>query len=158
MSKRKLDSKDGAARNGDRPNWLAILVIAFVALGVFGTAMSWLEQSAKEEAPARRAPGYRPTLLGQVNPFLPDPTPTPVQLSKEYIYAGSRLLAVEDAGANAAPPADLAVWRPSSGVWWVLSGGQQTISHQWGLAGDVPVPGDYDGDGKTDFAIWRAGA
>lgn len=37
------------------------------------------------------------------NPFaapLPDPTP---QLSKEYIYAGSRLLAVEDANAGISP-------------------------------------------------------
>jgi hypothetical protein len=26
---------------------------------------------------------------------------------------------------------------------------------QWGLPGDVPVPGDYDGDGIADFAVWR---
>jgi len=42
------------------------------------------------------------------------------QLSREYLYAGSRLLAVEDANANAAPPADLAIWRPTSGEWWVM--------------------------------------
>jgi hypothetical protein len=25
----------------------------------------------------------------------------------------------------------------------------------WGLATDVLTPGDFDGDGKTDFATWR---
>ncbi|MBA3352531.1 MAG: VCBS repeat-containing protein [Blastocatellia bacterium] len=91
------------------------------------------------------------------NPFastLPDPVP---QLSKEYLYAGSQLLAVEDANANAAPPADLAVWRPSSGVWWVMggAGGSQPANQSWGLANDKPVVGDYDGDGKTDFSVFR---
>jgi hypothetical protein len=51
---------------------------------------------------------------------------------------------------------DFAVWRPSTGQWWVIhssDGSQHT--QQWGAPGDIPVPGDYDGDGKTDFAVWR---
>jgi hypothetical protein len=86
------------------------------------------------------------------------PTPTP-QLSKEYIYAGSRLLAVEDTNATAVWPADLAIWRPSSGNWTMYDGtndvtGEGT-TYQWGATGDVPTPGDYDADGKTDFAVFR---
>jgi beta-N-acetylhexosaminidase len=46
---------------------------------------------------------------------------------------------------------DLAVWRPSTGVWWVRGIG--TV--QWGLSGDVPVVGDYNGDGRIDLAVWR---
>jgi hypothetical protein len=82
-----------------------------------------------------------------------------VQLTKEYIYAGSRLLAVEDANANPAPPADLAVWRESTGTWYVLGGPSSAPTTQvWGQTGDKAAPGDYDGDGKTDFAIMRPGA
>jgi len=51
---------------------------------------------------------------------------------------------------------DFAVWRPSTGTWFVLYSSDGSEHTQvWGQAGDVPVPGDYDGDGKTDFAIWR---
>lgn len=52
---------------------------------------------------------------------------------------------------------DIAIWRPDSGVWFILpskSPGSFT-STAWGLGTDIPVPGDYDGDGKTDIAVWR---
>jgi hypothetical protein len=126
--------------------------------------MKYLEEKAKVDAEVAKEKGYlaslpenQPSLASKLNPFsaMTTPTPTP-QLSKEYIYAGSRMLAVEDANANAAPPADLAIWRPSNGLWCVLggTGSQQTI-FQWGQSGDETAEGDYDGDGKTDFAIFR---
>jgi hypothetical protein len=46
---------------------------------------------------------------------------------------------------------DISVWRPATGQWFVSD--QFTLS--WGLAGDVPVAADYDGDAVSDVAIWR---
>ena len=52
--------------------------------------------------------------------------------------------------------ADVAVWRPSNGTWYVIfSSTGKSGPKQWGTNGDIPVPGDYDGDGKTDYAVWR---
>jgi hypothetical protein len=135
----------------------AVALIAFLSVGVFAGGLKYLEEDAKQQLAANKdkpSNSRNQSFLSPINPFLPNPTPTPTpQLSKEYIYAGSRLLTVEDANASAAPPADLAVWRPSSGYWYVMGVTQQ----QWGSGSnnDVPVPGDYDGDGKTDFAVYR---
>ena len=53
---------------------------------------------------------------------------------------------------------DIAVFRPSSGVWYRLnSTNGQFAAIAFGLNGDVPVPGDYDGDGKDDQAVYRGG-
>ena len=48
--------------------------------------------------------------------------------------------------------ADLTVYRPSTGTWFNLKSGTNYttfVSTQFGLPTDVPVPGDYDGDGKA---------
>ncbi|HEV7645758.1 MAG TPA: VCBS repeat-containing protein [Pyrinomonadaceae bacterium] len=53
---------------------------------------------------------------------------------------------------------DYAVWRPSNGIWynWHSYFGTQTYNI-YGSNGDIPVPGDYDGDKKTDMALLRPG-
>jgi len=38
-----------------------------------------------------------------------------------------------------------------------LSRGGEFTGIHWGQAGDVPVPGDYDGDGRNDTAVFREG-
>ncbi|HTY62658.1 MAG TPA: FG-GAP-like repeat-containing protein, partial [Acidobacteriota bacterium] len=53
--------------------------------------------------------------------------------------------------------ADVAVWRPSNGLWFILPSGSPGtyLVQQWGQLQDILVPGDYDGDGNADVAVWR---
>ncbi len=55
---------------------------------------------------------------------------------------------------------DMAVWRPSSTTWWVLTSNSNWtagLSYTLALATatDIPVPADYTGDGKADLAVYR---
>lgn len=136
------------------------LIVIFFGLSCLGAGLKYLEEDAKRQIESgdwKNGGSKEQSLIDRLNPFFPtaQPSPSP-QMSKEYIYAGSRLLAVEDANASITPPADLAVWRPSTGVWWVMGGqSSQQVAVQWGLSTDKPAPGDYDGDGKTDFSVFR---
>ncbi len=52
----------------------------------------------------------------------------------------------------------MAVWRPSNGTWYFRKSGTgfaQVEAIQWGLNGDKPLVGDFDGDSKTDIAVFR---
>ncbi|MCI0529878.1 MAG: YCF48-related protein, partial [Nitrospira sp.] len=52
---------------------------------------------------------------------------------------------------NGDDKADRAVFRPSTGQWFVF--GDSLVS--FGSSGDIPTPGDYDADGVADFAFFR---
>jgi len=53
--------------------------------------------------------------------------------------------------------ADISVFRPSDGVWYLQQSTNGFSAVQFGAAGDIIVPGDYDGDGRTDTAVFRRG-
>lgn len=119
----------------------AIIAVLLCSLVGFGALVQW--NNAKSSTAAQP-------------PAPPSPTPDyeANKPTKQYIYAGGKLLAVEEGSGS--PPADIAVWRPSTGVWYVMgSQGSQQTTVTWGVSTDRPVPGDYDGDDKTDFSVYR---
>jgi hypothetical protein len=74
------------------------------------------------------------------------------------IAAGSGSATSRRSDFDADFKADLAVFRPSNGTWFVLKSSSNftaAATYQWGVSTDIPVPGDYDGDGTTDVAVFR---
>jgi hypothetical protein len=76
----------------------------------------------------------------------------------DYIYtaraatlSGSAISNFDSDGVS-----DIAVYRPSTGVWYSLNTTDSNFQAvQFGIAEDRIAPGDYDGDGTTDRAVWR---
>jgi len=62
---------------------------------------------------------------------------------------------------NADGRTDVAVFRPSTGEWFIRASTlfdfakDQTYVATFGMSGDLPVPADYDKDGKADVAVYR---
>ncbi|MGI8641429.1 MAG: FG-GAP-like repeat-containing protein [Pyrinomonadaceae bacterium] len=53
--------------------------------------------------------------------------------------------------------ADISVFRPNGGNWYILGSQNGFFGAQFGDTNDKIVPADYDGDGRTDLAVYRNG-
>ncbi|MFN7980437.1 MAG: VCBS repeat-containing protein [Vicinamibacterales bacterium] len=82
-------------------------------------------------------------------PSVPNPVPSATPPT-----AGS-LAVVRPGDFDGDRKADVTLYRPSSGSWYLQRSSGTTQTYGWGLLGDVPAPGDYDGDGKLDLAVYR---
>ncbi|MCA1625640.1 MAG: M12 family metallo-peptidase [Acidobacteria bacterium] len=53
--------------------------------------------------------------------------------------------------------ADVSVFRPSNGSWYLLNSTSGFTAMDFGQSTDKLTPADFDGDGKTDLAVFRDG-
>ena len=51
--------------------------------------------------------------------------------------------------------ADLAIFRPSNGQWWLNRSTAGVLATSFGISTDKPMARDFTGDGKTDIAFFR---
>lgn len=51
--------------------------------------------------------------------------------------------------------ADISIFRPSNGQWWINRSVAGVIANTFGNGSDLPTPADFTGDGKVDIAVFR---
>src|SRR5215208_6762014 len=75
--------------------------------------------------------------------------------SKEYIYAGSKLIATEEPSSSGST---IGLYRPNINTFYLRNSnttGPPDITVPFGANGDIPIVGDWNGDGTTTVGLFR---
>jgi uncharacterized delta-60 repeat protein len=143
------------------PQGLQVALVRFSALSAVNNANHFLDYNFDGRA---EFAVYRPNNAGQgLWLFLKSHT---MQAGAEYQFDSREYGAPGDIPApgdyDGDSVQDLAVFRPATGEWitrqiylnnCAAMDCAETI--QFGVSGDIPAPGDFDGDGRTDRAVFR---
>ncbi len=78
-------------------------------------------------------------------------TNTPTSTPTATPTAGTRTAFDYDADGKA----DISVFRPSTGAWYLQRSSDGLYGVEFGFGSDALAPADYDGDGRTDIAVYR---
>jgi len=88
-------------------------------------------------------------LIDRCYQFMPTPTAGDIPVAGDWTGTGN---------------AKVGIYRPSTGQWFldtngdgIFESGVDVVTNYGGLAGDVPVTGDWTGSGSTKIGIFRAG-
>jgi hypothetical protein len=74
----------------------------------------------------------------------------------DFIYGEPRAANYHRGDFDGDGTADIAVFRPTTGSWFIFNSGSNTVTAVgWGQNGDIPVEGDFDGDQRSDVTVFR---
>jgi hypothetical protein len=117
-------------------------------LSFLGIAFNAGERIARVEIVA----GNRPLKAGNIDGV----NGVDVVAIDDIMYGEPRAMEHHPSDFDGDGTTDLSVYRPSTGGWFVLNSGSNTVSiNSFGISGDIPVDGDFDGDSRNDLAVFR---
>ena len=138
----------GSSGNFAMGNWTSVDVTSMVTgNGVYDFALT-TASTATLNFNSRESSSNQPQLVIQTatNPPTPSPTPSPTPTPTPLPAAGD----LDTTG----------VFRPSNGLLYLKNSnttGFADVAINYGLPGDYPVVGDWDGDGTATIGIYRNG-